>query len=125
MDLATAVGKCVGQARCRDCIRCRLPEVCGAPRKPGAPILPFVLEPAKASRHMLPYGKKDRPILATASLVRAKEDCDLVPFDLPGNGLWCKSLQRTGITAQAAGCCTSFVAECSNSGSYREPSRRM
>jgi hypothetical protein len=41
---------------------------------------------------MLPYGKKDRPIYATASYdserrVRAKEACDLVLFDFPGDGL--------------------------------------
>ena len=59
-------------------------------RIPGVSILPCVLEYVRASRHMLPYGKKDRPILAAASRVRAKENCDLVPIDFPGKGLWCK-----------------------------------
>jgi hypothetical protein len=54
------------------------------------------LEYVRASRHMLPYGKKDRPIWPTASRVRAKEGCDLVPMDFvpmdfPGKGLWCKA----------------------------------
>jgi hypothetical protein len=74
------------------CCRCRLREVCEVSRKPGASILPCVLERAMTPRHRLPYGKKDRPILATASQVRAKENSDLIPFDLPGNGLWCKFL---------------------------------
>jgi hypothetical protein len=41
---------------------------------------------------MLPYGKKDRPILSGASRPRnarsqAKVLCDLIPFDFPGDGL--------------------------------------
>jgi hypothetical protein len=52
---------------------------------------------------MLPYGKRDRPIYPTASLVRAKESCDRVPFDFPGAGLW-----RTLLPAQAA---VSFTSE--------------
>jgi hypothetical protein len=36
---------------------------------------------------MLPYGKKNRPIYATASQMRAKENCGLVPFDFPSVGL--------------------------------------
>jgi hypothetical protein len=51
-----------------------------------------VLERAETPRHMLPYGKKDRPIYAKTSQresrQRAKVGCDLVPFDFPGNGLW-------------------------------------
>jgi hypothetical protein len=51
-----------------------------------------VLERAKARRHMLPYGKKDRPIYMTTSYdggyrVRAKVHCGLVLFDFPGDGL--------------------------------------
>jgi hypothetical protein len=38
-----------------------------AGRIPKVSILPCVLERAEAPRHMLPYGKKDRPIYATAS----------------------------------------------------------
>jgi hypothetical protein len=65
----------------------RVPEVSGLPSKPGTPILPCVLECAVAPRHRLPYGKMDRPIYSTASRVRAKAICDLIPFDLPSNGL--------------------------------------
>ena len=57
--------------------------------------------------------------------MRAKEKCDLVPFDLPGNGLWCELVWSSPFVAHAAGCCTSFVAECNRFGSYRVPSRRM
>jgi hypothetical protein len=51
-----------------------------------------VLEHAEAPRHMLPYGKKDRPIYATFSRAtlsseRIKENCDLVLFVFPGDGL--------------------------------------
>jgi hypothetical protein len=61
-------------------------------RRPGVSILPFVLECVRTPRHMLPYGKKDRPILATFSLAawggqRIKENRDLVPFNFPGDGL--------------------------------------
>gem|GEM_PF-3600940 len=55
-------------------------------------------------RHMLPYGKRDRPIYATASLTRAKEKCDLIPFDFPGTGLWTSLFLRQ--LAQAAGLLT-------------------
>ena len=57
---------------------------------PRVSILPCVLERAVAPRHMLPFGKQDRPILARASPPmrwrRAKLICGLVPFDFPSNG---------------------------------------
>ncbi len=52
--------------------------------------LPFVLESAGAARHMLPYGKKDRPNLRTAWPTLAKGRRDLVPLDFPGLGIWPK-----------------------------------
>ena len=53
---------------------------------PGVAILPFVL--GRFLRlHMLPYGTKDRPIYLWASRARAKPACDLIPFDVPNEGL--------------------------------------
>ena len=59
---------------------------------------------AEPSRHMLPYGKKDRQIYTAASQMRAKENCGLVPFDFPSLGLralfeemfWVDALCRDG-----------------------------
>ena len=43
--------------------------------------------PIAQARHMLPSGKKDRPIYPGASQSRAKGNCGLVPFDFPSFGL--------------------------------------
>ena len=56
-------------------------------RKPGASILPFVLERTEMPRHTLPGGRKDRPIYPTASSKGAKAECGLVPRDSLGGGL--------------------------------------
>lgn len=58
-----------------------------------------MLERAEARLHMLPYGKKDRPIYAKAWRARAlaaKGECDLVPFDFPGKGRWRESCGSAG-----------------------------
>jgi len=60
----------------------------------GVAILPFVLGRDAFRLHMFPYGKKDRPIYAGASLAWAKESCGLVPFDFPGFGL--RARERVG-----------------------------
>ena len=97
-------------------------------REPRAvSILPCVLETAAAARHMLPCGKKSRPIYATSSRMRPKEACDLAPFDFPGIGLRRNGWARGGLGAQAAeGCAVSSAAGlCKRLGSYTVPSRRM
>jgi hypothetical protein len=90
---------------------------------PGVSILPCVLECACAPRHMLPYGNEGRPILSTASRMRAKEKCDLVPIDFPGIGLWCKPFESTALWVQAAGFSGRGGAERSSFGLYSVPSR--
>jgi hypothetical protein len=69
---------------------------------PRVSILPCVLERAVAPRHMLPFGKQDRPIYAETSLPsrwrRAKENCDLVPFDFPGNGFGLCASDRAAVS---------------------------
>jgi hypothetical protein len=68
-----------------------------------------VLGRACVPRHMLPYGKKDRPNYPGASRparkrARAIGLCGLIPFDFPGNGLRCESVASDVRAAQAAGC---------------------
>jgi hypothetical protein len=103
VDLAITVWGGVANVGYWACRWLRVPEVCEVPWRPGSPILPCVLERAAAPRHRLPYGKEDRPIYTTASRVRAKDGCDLVPFDLLGSSLWYKSLCSTLVVAQATG----------------------
>ena len=66
-------------------------------RKPGASILPFVLERSEMARHTLPGGRRDRPIYPTASSQGAKAECGLVPRDSLGGGLG-----RAAMEVQAA-----------------------
>ena len=46
-------------------------------RLPGFSILPFVLERTEVPRHMLPFGKRGRPIYQTALPKRTKAIRDL------------------------------------------------
>lgn len=75
-------------------VRCTRHRSCQK-RKPGAAILPSVLKPLRMRAwHMLPYGKKDRPIYTRESshrrltLPRSKGQHGLIPFDFPGFVLW-------------------------------------
>jgi hypothetical protein len=82
-----------------------------------------VLECASTPRHRMPYGNKDRPFYATASLVRAKVNCDLVLIDFPGDGLWFLPSTSGVLLLQAACVAGLQLAECSSLGLYRVPSR--
>ena len=72
----------------------------------------------RGARHMLPHGKKDRPISGTASRVRAKGNSDLVPVDFPGNGLWRTCVRCAALLIQAAGFCSCGGAERTSFGLY-------
>jgi hypothetical protein len=68
--------------------RARTPPPCRATSARESPSFHACSSGARGgARHMLPYGKKNRPIYPTAARVRAKTGCGLVPFDFPSLGL--------------------------------------